>query len=195
MTRSLLLIASALTLWAAAPLSAAAVNCSDLTAVSATSGWSTVQKDKSIDQKPITLGGKVYPKGLGTHAPSEIVYTLNGKYASFTADVGLDDETAGKGSVEFQVFADDSLLFKSGVMKGNVTAKQIDVSVAGRNKLRLVTTIGGDTYDMDDADWAGAQLLEPSAAGVARPIWSGGLGNSRNAVGRVKPTAEPSAER
>jgi len=55
-----------------------------------------VQKDLSIDKKPITLGGKVYPKGLGTHAPSEIVYNLDGKYATFTADVGIDDETRAK---------------------------------------------------------------------------------------------------
>jgi hypothetical protein len=144
----------------ARPASAAVIHCSDMTAVSATSGWSTVQKDLSIDKKPITLGGKVYPKGLGTHAPSEIVYTLNGKYAAFTADVGIDDETAGKGSVEFQVFADDSLIYKSGVMKGNAAAKKISVSVAGKNRLKLAVTIGPDTYDMDDADWAAPQLVE-----------------------------------
>lgn len=150
----------------ARPVAAGVTQCSDLTAVSATSGWSTVQKDKSIDQKPITLIGKVYPKGLGTHAPSEIVYNLNGKYRTFTADVGIDDETAGKGSVEFQVYADDSLLYKSGVLKGNMAAKTISVSVLGKNKLKLVTTIGPDTYDMDDADWAGAQLVEKDAVAV-----------------------------
>jgi NPCBM/NEW2 domain len=150
----------------ALPLDAAVIYCSDLTAVSATSGWSSVQKDMSIDKKPITLMGKVYPKGLGTHAPSEIVYSLNGKYQTFSADVGIDDETAGKGSVEFQVYADDSLLFKSGVIKGNSIVKKISVVIIGKNKLKLVTTIGTDTYDMDDADWAGAQLVEKEAVAI-----------------------------
>ena len=148
------------------PIFAADTYCSDLTAVSATSGWSTVQKDMSIDKKPITLGGKVYPKGLGTHSPSEIVYNLNGKYALFAADVGIDDQTAGKGSVEFLVYADDSLLFKSGVLRGKMAPAEISVSVAGKNKLKLVVTIGPDTYDMDDADWAGALLVEKATVAL-----------------------------
>jgi hypothetical protein len=162
----------------AAPLCAGVVHCSDLKAVSATSGWSTVQKDLSIDKKPITLGGKVYPKGLGTHAPSDIVYDLAGKYALFTSDVGIDDETAGKGSVEFKVFADDSLLYASGVMKGNVAAKKISVSVAGKSKLKLTVTIGPDTYDMDDADWAAPQLTEKETT-VLRIGKASGGGDSK----------------
>ncbi len=147
-------------LFAFRPASAGDTYLSDLTAVSATSGWSTVQKDKCINTNPINLGGKVYAKGLGTHAPSEMVYNLGGKYAAFSAVVGIDDGTQGKGSSEFLVYADDSLLFKSGVLKGQMTPAKIAVNVTGRNKLKLVTTIGPDTYDMDDADWADAQLAE-----------------------------------
>jgi hypothetical protein len=139
---------------------AADIYCSDLTAVSSTSGWSTVQKDMSIGSKPITLAGKVYAKGLGTHSPSEIVYNLNAKYTIFTTEVGVDDGTAGKGSVEFQVFVDDSLAFTSGVMKGNMVPKLAVIEVNGKKKLKLVVTIGPDTYDWDDADWAGARLTE-----------------------------------
>lgn len=195
---------------AARPAAAATVHCSDLATVSATSGWSTVQKDLSIDKKPITLGGKVYPKGLGTHAPSEIVYNLDGKYATFTADVGIDDETAGKGSVEFQVFADDSLVYHSGVMKGNVAAKKISISVAGKKKLKLGVTIGTDTYDMDDADWAAPQLAEkdpvalsvPKTSKASRPDRSASVGyaaqpgaHPRNLQGRLKPIRTPAEGR
>jgi hypothetical protein len=162
------------------PASAATaiVYCSDMTAVSATSGWSTVQKDKSIDQKPITLGGKIYAKGLGTHSPSEIVYNIDGKYATFSADAGIDDETAGKGTVEFAVYADDSLLFKSNVIKGQASVAKISVNVAGKNKLKLVTTIGLDTYDMDDADWGGAQLAEKTAVSIR----TRGDGENKNGI-------------
>lgn len=161
--------------------SAGTVYCSDLKTLSATSGWSTVQKDKSIDQKPITLKGVVYPKGLGTHSPSEIVYALDGRYALFAADVGLDDETSGKGSVEFQVFVDDSLIFKSGILRGGMAPQGISVNVAGGKKLKLVATIGGDSYDWDDADWAGARLTEIQATGIH------GTGRGFRSVGLERP--------
>jgi hypothetical protein len=102
------------------------------------------------------------------------VYALGGKYVSFSATVGIDDGTKGKGSSEFLVYADDSLLFKSGVIKGQMAPAVIAVSVAGKNKLKLVTTIGPDTYDMDDADWADALLVEKPTVSVL-PVRPGAL--------------------
>ena len=126
-----------------------------------------MQKDKCINTNPIMLGGKQYAKGLGTHSPSEIVYNLNGKYATFSAEAGIDDGTKGKGSAEFLVYGDDSLLFKSPIIRGQASLAKINVSVAGRNKLKLVVTIGGDTYDMDDADWGSAMLTEKPTVSIA----------------------------
>ncbi|WP_344447802.1 NPCBM/NEW2 domain-containing protein, partial [Kitasatospora nipponensis] len=54
------------------------VDLSDLTWSSARSDFGTVQKDRSVDSKPITLNGTAYPKGLGTHANGAITYALNG---------------------------------------------------------------------------------------------------------------------
>ena len=55
---------------------------SDLPWVSATGGYGPVEHDMANggsdagDGTPITLNGVVYPKGLGTHATSDIVYNL-----------------------------------------------------------------------------------------------------------------------
>jgi len=54
-------------------------------------------------------------------------------------------------------------------MKGNVAAKKISVSVAGKKKLKLGVTIGTDTYDMDDADWAAPQLAEKDPVALSVP--------------------------
>ena len=81
---------------------------SDLTASSATTGWGTIQKDKSIAGNAITLGGATYAKGIGTHADSTITYNLAGNYKTFLSDIGVDDEVNGKGTahVVFQVYGD-----------------------------------------------------------------------------------------
>src|SRR5262245_11448190 len=71
---------------------------SDVAYAYATNGWGPVEKDQSIgliaegDGRPITLNGKRYVKGLGVHAPSDVRYRVDGRFARFIADIGLDDE-------------------------------------------------------------------------------------------------------
>jgi hypothetical protein len=146
------------------------VNLSSLQWVSATVGWGTVQKNLSIKGNPITLRGTTYSTGIGTHAVSQIVYNLAGQYASFVSDVGIDDETAGQGAVDFQVIGDGKILFDSGVLTGTSPVVHINVSVAGVQQLTLVATNGiAGSIDYDHADWAGAQLLLGAPTAPAAP--------------------------
>jgi len=62
--------------------------------------------DKSFTETPLKIGDKVYEKGLGTHAVSEIVYALAGQFAEFQADVGIDASAKGEGAVRFKVCVD-----------------------------------------------------------------------------------------
>ncbi len=137
---------------------------SDLAWTSATAGWGAATRDATVKGNPITLRGTVYAKGIGTHAASAIVYALNGAYATFTSDVGVDDETAGQGAVDFQVLGDGKLLYDSGVLTGTSAAGHVSVSVAGVTTLTLVATNGvAGSIDYDHADWAGARLTTAAA--------------------------------
>lgn len=142
---------------------------SDLNWVSATSGWGPVEKDTSNGEKQaedgqkITLNGKSYNKGLGTHSASEIRYALGGKYKTFRSDIGIDDEVGEKGSVTFQVWADGSKLYDSGVMQGDSATKNVDVDVSGKQELKLIVTDGGNNNNFDHADWANARLVKSEA--------------------------------
>jgi hypothetical protein len=134
---------------------------SNLTAISSTVGYGTIQQNKSILGNPITLGGVVYSSGIGTHAASSITYNIAGKYTTFLATVGIDQEEDGKGNgyVDFQVFGDGVLLFDSGVLTNDQTAN-IDINVAGVQDLTLVASNGiANDIDYDHADWANAELL------------------------------------
>ena len=134
---------------------------SDLTATSSTVGYGTIQKDKSILGNTLTLNGKTYTKGIGTHAASDITYNIAGKYSSFVSDVGIDQEEDGKGqgSVDFQVIGDGKVLFDSGILT-NDQVVQINISVGGIQNLQLIATNGiANNIDYDHADWAGAELL------------------------------------
>ncbi len=136
---------------------------------SASAGWTAngdrlPRRDRDVTDKPLTLGGRRYRKGLGTHAPSEIVYRIDGEYHRFSATVGGAEQG---GTVEFQVFGDDRLLFASGVLKGLGEVKAIDLSVAGVKRLRLVVTDAGNNYYSDMANWADAKLQRAAVEAAA----------------------------
>lgn len=114
---------------------------------------------KSVESNPISIGGKVYEHGLGTHANSELRYKLDNRYQRFEAMVGVDDEKNGAGTVSFQVFADGAKVWDSGLMRGKQAAKQVSVPLDGVDELVLVVTDGGDDINSDHADWAQAQLI------------------------------------
>lgn len=135
---------------------------SDLVWQSARAGWSPNQdglprRDRSIEDQAIRVGNRRHAKGLGTHAPSEIVYALDGKYARFQA---LASPGEPGGSVVFQVFGDDKKLFDSGVMRFG-QSQNIDVPISGVQRLRLVVTDAGDGYFHDCANWASARVQAP----------------------------------
>jgi hypothetical protein len=103
---------------------------------SATQGWGTLQTDKAVAGTPLSIGGRAFVHGLGTHANSEIVYELEGQYETFSAWVGVDDNLknhpeAPKASIVFRVFGDGRTLFDSGVMRMGNPAKPVLVPVAG----------------------------------------------------------------
>ena len=133
-----------------------------------TAGWTAngdrlPRRDRDVTEKPLRLGGRRYRKGLGTHAPSEIVYRLDGQYSRFSATVGGAEQG---GTVIFQVFGDDRLLFESGLLPGLGEVKAVDVPVAGVTRLRLVVTDAGDNYYSDMANWAEAKLQKSIPVGA-----------------------------
>ncbi|HZE49277.1 MAG TPA: NPCBM/NEW2 domain-containing protein, partial [Jatrophihabitantaceae bacterium] len=139
------------------------VALSDLTWVSTSNGWGPVEKDMSNgetaqgDGHPLTIRGNVYPKGIGAHAPSDVVYYIGGKCSSLTTDVGVDDETGGNGQVIFQVFAGDTKVAQSDALTGTSPAQTLHADLTGANWLRLhVDPDGSNTWD--HSDWAGPQL-------------------------------------
>ncbi|MBN8456977.1 MAG: NPCBM/NEW2 domain-containing protein [Verrucomicrobia bacterium] len=124
--------------------------------------------NRSTDGNPITIGGRVFSRGLGTHARSEIEIPLGGAFKRFQASVGLDDEKPG-GSVGFEVIVDGRKCFDSGVMKLGEAAKTVDVDVTAAKRLMLVVNDGGDGITCDHADWADACLIVDPAA-KASPV-------------------------
>ncbi|MCE5187206.1 MAG: NPCBM/NEW2 domain-containing protein [Planctomycetaceae bacterium] len=114
------------------------------------------QADRSIEQKQLTIASQVFQKGVGTCADSILCVNLNGGSSRFSANVGIDDETGGKGSACFKVYGDGKPLYNSGMVKAGERAKPVDVSTRGISKLVLAVSSAAGGSEMDHADWADA---------------------------------------
>ena len=119
---------------------------------------------RTLRDKPIRLGGVEYPHGIGTRSISEFVIDLKGNAARFTSTVGIDDEIRGNvGSVVFEVWADDTRVAASGLMRPGDAPKVLSADLRGARVLTLLVDDGGDTSNDDEVAWAGAmiELLRP----------------------------------
>jgi len=140
-------------------LAAQTVWLDDLDLSAATQGYGMPKKNKSVEGKPLTVAGKVFERGFGTHAESSLLINLQGKVTSFSALVGIDDEIKGQEpAVEFVVYGDTKKLWSSGVMRLGDAAKPCTVNLNGVQKLELVVSDGGNGNYYDHADWANAKF-------------------------------------
>ncbi|MCW3788241.1 NPCBM/NEW2 domain-containing protein [Plebeiibacterium sediminum] len=92
------------------------LSLTDLEWTSADSGWGKVQKNKSVAGKTLTVAGKTYQTGIGTHSNSVIVYDIPEGYTKFKALCGYDDEVkdAADGvTMEFLVYTENPVLNNS----------------------------------------------------------------------------------
>jgi putative heme-binding domain-containing protein len=149
------------------------VSLSSLDLSLAKQGWSTPKADRSVEGKPMIINGRRFEHGFGTHAVSNLVLDLKGGCSRFTAQVGVDDEQNGTGTVEFVLFADDQVVWRSGVMGSGEGPLALDVPLTGVKQLVLHVTDGGDGTGNDHADWADAKLVVSGEKPVSVAIPAG----------------------
>ena len=118
--------------------------------------------DKSAGGGPISLGGRVYERGLGVHSRTELTFAIDGVYEMFVATIGIDDSVRPRGSVVFRVAGDGRVLYDSGVVTGKDEPVDIRVDVTDVRRLRLIVDFGEGLDLADHANWADARLLKPA---------------------------------
>jgi alpha-galactosidase len=149
-------------------VSAETVWLDDLNLQEATQGWGDPHKNQSVGGHALTIDGKTFERGFGTHAESELRLQLDGDAKSFSAKVGVDDEVDKNpaASVEFEVIGDGKTLWHSGVMKAGDAARDCQVDLTGVKLAILKVSDAGNGNSYDHADWADASF---DIAG-ARPV-------------------------
>ena len=139
----------------------------DLSAVSCGMGKRALAL-KSVDGNPLTMSGKTYARGFGTHPESAVAFSANGKVTAFDAIVGIDDDAAkagsgksyGKPTASFHVWADGKIVWTSGDLKLKQKPVAVHVDLKGAKEI-ILETRGGKAWTAWDAangDWADARF-------------------------------------
>jgi len=126
-----------------------------------TQGWGKAQGDQSITEKGLSIGGRKFAKGLGTHADSALYLDLQGGCRKFTAQVGVDDG-AGTGhevALVFRLFADGKCLWASPIMRAGDPPCPAAVDLTGVKTLLLLASTTTNNVNYAHADWAEAQFV------------------------------------
>jgi len=143
------------------------VPLTSLTHLYASQGFGTLQYNQAVNSSfspknwtRLSVQYFFYRKGLGTHANSEIVYNLGGKFKKLTTDFGIDTEAGTESSAVFKIYGDDKLLFASKTMGRFDLPKHAEVDLLGVKNLRLVTEDAGDGNRDDHTDWLNPILIK-----------------------------------
>jgi alpha-galactosidase len=122
---------------------------------------------------PLSLGGVIYERGIGTLSINELIVDLKGQATRFESIIGIDDAAAkGQGSVTYEIWVDNKQKFVSSVIRAGDPPQKVSIELAGARFLELSIDDGNDVSTGDYADWANAIIhLKPGA--TARPeSWS-----------------------
>src|SRR5690606_28195647 len=150
---------STLAVLASTAFAAETVSLSSLDISPMKQSWGEPQVNRSISGTSLTIAGKQFATGIGTHATSRLLIDLDGQAERFEATVGLDAAAGPAGSVTFGVYADQQKVYKAGPMRVDTTATQVSVPLAGVRQLLLKVTNAGDSNRNSHANWADARII------------------------------------
>lgn len=133
---------------------------SELDPIRLTPGWRQPELDRTFTGKGLSIRGRAYERGIGMPTNSEIEFEVGAPYETFSALVGVDDESGGaEGSVEFEVVGDDRELWRSEAVSKMDGPSPFKVNVKGVRRLKLRVRRAGGEGGRIHADWADAKLL------------------------------------
>jgi len=123
-----------------------------MTPISARQGYGSLQVNKSVDGNTLSVGGKRYRYGIGTHTNSTIEYQLPENSSKFSFIAGIDDEV-GSANVQFTVLGDRKVLWRSSTQYGaEKDLPVISLDIKNVKRLMLIASSKG-SINGGHADW------------------------------------------
>jgi hypothetical protein len=119
--------------------------------------------DRSANGNQLRVAGEVYPKGIGLHSAARLTFDLPSGADKFAAELGIDDETAGLGSVVVRVLTDDGsgkwkAAFTSPVIRGGEKPTPVEVPLSDAQRLTILVDYADHGDQQDHLDLLNARV-------------------------------------
>lgn len=111
--------------------------------------WGGLEKNRSVEQNPLKVANQVFKEGLGLHAPSKTVYSLDGAYDSLSMFAGLDEEKLCSDGATLKVYVDNQLQYVNHLDYKKLNS--IGLSLKGARSL-MIETDSLSSMDCDHVD-------------------------------------------
>ncbi len=112
-------------------------------------GWGTPRDRASVTGAPLRIGSVRFRRGVGTHAPAELVFPAGGKYRWLTFHAGISEEMTAAGSVTAQVWLDGKKVHETPVMRVKEEPVYVSLPLQRAEEIRIVGTDAGDGVGAD----------------------------------------------
>ncbi len=126
-----------------------------------TQGWGTLQIDQSISGEPLRIHGVEYARGLGSHAPCEVLIRASHPLARITAYGGIDDYAITRGveaRIVLTVEVKGKEIWRSSILDSSNPAVEIDVELGGGHEFTLKSFEVTGNQGLAHVDWVNPQV-------------------------------------
>jgi hypothetical protein len=115
--------------------------------------------DANVDGTRLRAAGNIFAKGVGMHSAARLTWDLKRTFRRFEADLAIDDQTGGRGSVVFRVFSGSREIYKSPIVRGGARPLPVSVDIRDARQLSLVVDYADRADVLDHGDWLNARLV------------------------------------
>jgi len=116
------------------------------------------RRDRNLSGGPISLGQKVYSKGITVHSRTVLEYEVAG-YREFRCVLGMEDSVNVSAQAVVRIEGDGRELFHATILTGD-KPREVRLNLENVERLRLVVDYGDDLDLGDHVAFAEARLLK-----------------------------------
>ena len=98
--------------------------------------------------RELRFGGRSFRRAIGVHSYSRLSWPLDGKYAAFRTQYGIEDDKV-RADVTVRIKLDDKVAYEKKNVRAGMLSPVIVIDLAGAKKLTLEVDYGRG-YDVQD---------------------------------------------